>query len=112
MITVKTDGELSGGTFVITKKDGSAAAILFRSIPNLLEVYDDYPILINDISFYKNKAAGENLQKAGSAVKYTSIMSSAASVYLSPNVALLVVKSIQVFDYIRLINVERPENLD
>lgn len=35
-----------------------------------------------------------------------------ASVYLSPNVALLITKSIQVFDYVRLINVEKPENLD
>lgn len=72
---------------------------------NPVEAFDTYPVIITDIKFFKSKAIGRTVKTAANTLKFSNMAAAAASVYFSPNVALLITKSIQVFDYIRLINV-------
>ena len=86
--------------------------MLFKSEAKPVEVFDEYPVIIKNVSFYKIEKTREVVKTVAKSLKFTHMAATALSVYLSPNVALMIVKSIQVFDYIRLINIESPENLD
>lgn len=108
-LKLNLSGEISNGEFTITRAPQSYSEIVFALKEDVVSKFNEYPIKIPGVSFYK--MGGKASQITGSTLKTASLVSGGLVAYLSPQTALMLIKVVQVFDYMGLINVVSPDNL-
>jgi hypothetical protein len=111
ILKTKTDGVLEEQDITLKRSSpdvpGSPLIEAQSSWPIPL---DDYPIPIKQVSFYSN----EGLQVAeigGVVLRATVTVATAATVPLYTRMGIFLIKLVQVFDYINIINTPYPRNL-
>lgn len=87
-ISINTDGNLDRGFFSITKNPEHQNAVIFKSEADPNQVFDAFPVIIKDISFYRNEKTLKVVKATAKSLKFANIAASLASVYFSPTVAL------------------------
>jgi hypothetical protein len=110
-IFVEVDGEIEDGIITIDRKPESKKLDLFKSTENAALKYEKYPILIKDINFVKNSELEENLRKASRVAQITLGVLTVMSFPGSAHVGLMLIKVIQLFDFLSFINVKQPSNM-
>jgi hypothetical protein len=74
-------------------------------------IFRDYPIKVTGISWYIDKGAEDALAKGGSIAKGVVSTLTVVSLPASASVGILLIKVIQMFDYLTFLNVKSPSNL-
>ena len=111
-IKVETDGTVENGTITITQKAESITegATLFTSIEEG-SVIQFETLTISNVNYKKNTDLEETLSTASTVAKVTISALTVLSFPGSAHVGLMLIKAIQIFDYMSFINVEQPSNL-
>lgn len=106
-IGLELDGELENGNFQISPKTTSNPVKYYEN-SNLM--YPTYPILV-PASFFYNTEREEQLKTVSKGMKTSMTILTIIAIPLSSTIGVMIIKSIQMFDYLNFINIQVPQNV-
>lgn len=104
------DGEYTGGTISINLQNSNNYVLKHKTLN--YSIFIDFPIIVENAKWVRNHAAEEALSTMGSATKGVVSTLTVIVIPASASVGILLIKVIQMFDYLTFLNVDRPSNLN